>query len=137
MKKNRIYLVAFMFFSASCGDVKKEPEASKASEIETESKAPPVAAKKNGISEEDYKKGLALVASSDCFTCHKLSEKFVGPSYRDVSARYTAHYDTLDKLATKIIKGGVGNWGQVPMPAHPTLSKEDAIQMLKYVLAVE
>jgi cytochrome c len=96
-----------------------------------------VATLKNGISQEDHDKGLELVAKSDCLSCHKVAEKFVGPAYKDVANRYTAHPDTLNKLATKIIKGGVGNWGQVPMPPHPALSKEDAVLMAKYDLADE
>lgn len=140
MNKKIIYLAAFILFSFACGDTKQEPSTSKTSETEANTPPPPpptAATRKNGISQEDYDKGLALVASSDCLTCHKLAEKFIGPSYKDVSNRYTAHPDTLDRLATKIIKGGMGNWGQVPMTPHPTLSKEDAVQMVKYVLAVE
>jgi cytochrome c len=137
MKKNLIYLAAFTFFLSSCGDAKKEPEASTASETETKTAPPPVATRKNGISQEESDKGLALIATSDCLTCHKLTEKFVGPSYREVSNRYTAHPDTINKLATKIIKGGAGSWGPVPMTPHPQLSKDDAVQMVKYVLGVE
>jgi cytochrome c len=139
MNKNLIYIAAFLFFGLSCSDTKKEseePEAPKAPETETKA-PPPVATLKNGISQEDHDKGLALVAKSDCLSCHKLLDKFTGPAYRDVANRYTAHPDTIDKLATKIIKGGVGNWGPIPMTPHPTLSKEDAVQMVKYVLTIE
>src|SRR5688500_2521967 len=115
MNKNLLYLAAMLFFSTACADNKKEPEAAKTAQAEEKPAPPPVPTLKNGISQEDYDKGLALVGKSDCLTCHKLSEKFVGPAYRDVANRYTAHPDTLDKLATKIIKGGVGNWGPVPM----------------------
>lgn len=137
MIKNLVYLAALTFSLSACGgDTKKEPEA-KASETKTEASPPPVATRKNGITQEDYEKGLALVASSDCLTCHKLNEKLIGPAYTDISNRYTAHPDTMSMLATKIIKGGAGNWGPVQMTPHPQISKENAVQMVKYILAVE
>lgn len=83
----------------------------------------------------DYKNGLALVAKSDCLTCHKVSETSTGPSYKDVAAKYPNADDaTVTMLAEKIIKGGSGNWGQIPMTPHPTVSIDDAKQMVKYVL---
>lgn len=137
MKKHLIYLLTCTFVIASCGDSKKEPEASKAADAETKTEVPAVATLKNGISKEDYDKGLALIGSSDCLTCHKLTEKLVGPSYQEVSNRYTANPDTINMLATKIIAGGAGKWGLAAMTPHPQISKEDAVQMVKYVLAVE
>lgn len=136
MNKNLVYIAAIVLFSSACGDTKNEP-AAKTAETETKAAPPPVPTLKNGFTQADYDKGLALVAKSDCFTCHKVSEKFVGPAYKDVANRYTSNPDTLDKLATKIITGGAGNWGPVPMSAHPTVSKEDALQMVKYVLTIE
>jgi len=86
-------------------------------------------------SNPDYKNGLALVAKSDCLTCHKVSETSTGPSYKEVAAKYAnADYATVTMLAEKIIKGGSGNWGQIPMTPHPTVSIDDAKQMVKYVL---
>ena len=83
----------------------------------------------------DYQKGLALVAKSDCLTCHKVSETSTGPAYKDVAAKYPNADDaTVSMLADKIIKGGSGNWGQIPMTPHPTVSVDDAKQMVKYVL---
>lgn len=85
-----------------------------------------------------YKKGLGLVAKSDCLTCHKIDEKLVGPSYRSVAEKYTgAPNDVIAALAQKIIKGGVGNWGNVPMLAHPTLSQDDAETMVRYILLLK
>lgn len=140
MNKYTLYLVAVIFFAA-CGNGNSEPQATATADTPStataEPVAPPVATKKNGITQEDYEKGLALVASSDCLTCHKLKEKLIGPAYKDVADRYTAHPDTLNKLAAKIIKGGVGNWGPIPMTPHPDVSKEDAVQMVKYVLSIE
>jgi len=86
----------------------------------------------------DYKKGLALVANSDCLTCHKINEAATGPSYADVAAKYAGADDAqITMLANTIIKGGVGNWGQVPMTPHPDISEADAKQMVKYVLLLK
>jgi cytochrome c len=82
----------------------------------------------------DYKKGLALIAANDCLTCHKVDEKVTGPAYRDVANKYDNTDANVKMLAQKVIKGGSGNWGTVPMTPHPALSETDAEQMVKYVL---
>lgn len=89
-------------------------------------------------SNPDYEKGLALVGQSDCFTCHKVDEGIQGPSYRDVANKYAGEGSAIvPKLAEKIIKGGTGVWGQVPMIAHPAISQEDAEAMVKYILLLK
>jgi len=89
-------------------------------------------------SNPDYEKGLALVAQSDCLTCHKVDEKIQGPTYRDVANKYGSMPDTIiTHLANKIIKGGFGVWGEIPMTPHPTLSQEDAAAMVKYILLLK
>lgn len=106
------------------------------STIATDDKAKPAAAdlSKN----PDYQKGIALVASNDCLTCHKIDEASTGPAYRDVAAKYAGADDAqISALADKIIKGGSGNWGSVPMTAHDGLSKDDAKAMVKYVLLLK
>ena len=85
----------------------------------------------------DYEKGLNLVAKSDCFTCHKLREASTGPSYGDVAKKYENTEANVNMLADKVIAGGQGVWGQVPMSAHPALSKDDAKQMVKYILLLK
>ncbi|WP_183574499.1 c-type cytochrome [Mucilaginibacter sp. X5P1] len=81
--------------------------------------------------------GKALIAKNDCLTCHKLDQKIVGPAYQDVANKYTASADVIDTLANKVIKGGSGNWGSVPMSAHPDLSMDDAREMIKYILSLK
>lgn len=88
-------------------------------------------------SHPDYQKGLELVAQSDCLTCHRIDDKNVGPSYREIANKYKADKASFEMLTDKIIKGGSGNWGQVPMTPHPNLSKEDAEQMLKYIFLLK
>lgn len=88
-------------------------------------------------SDADADKGLNLIAQSDCLTCHKVEEKLVGPAYRDVAKKYENTPANVDSLASKIIHGGAGNWGQVPMTPHPQLAKEDAQTMVKYILSLK
>lgn len=85
----------------------------------------------------DADKGLELIAQSDCLTCHKVEEKLVGPAYREVAAKYPNNQATLDSLASKIIHGGAGVWGQVPMTPHPTIPVEDAQTMVKYIMSLK
>lgn len=85
-------------------------------------------------SNPDYQKGLALIATSDCLTCHKVNEKLTGPAYRDVANKYENTEANVAMLAEKIIKGGQGVWGTIPMTPHAQMSQADAEQMAKYVL---
>jgi len=92
----------------------------------------------NALSDNpDYQKGLALVAGSDCLTCHKTSEKNIGPAYKDVAAKYENTEENVKMLAAKVIKGGSGNWGAIPMTPHPQLKQEDVEQMIKYILLLK
>jgi cytochrome c len=86
----------------------------------------------------DYKAGLALIAQSDCLTCHSVNDKINGPAYKDVATKYANAGDTIvSHLAKKIIDGGAGVWGEVPMTPHPQISQADAEQMVKYVLLLK
>ena len=69
--------------------------------------------------------------------CHKNTEASTGPAYQDVAAKYPNDDNTIDSLSDKIIKGGAGHWGQIPMTPHPTLSKDDAKAMLKYIMSLK
>jgi len=88
-------------------------------------------------SNPDYEKGLALIASNDCLTCHKIDEKLTGPAYRDVANKYENTDANIKMLAGKILKGGSGVWGDVAMTPHPGLAEEDAEQMVKYILLLK
>jgi cytochrome c len=83
---------------------------------------------------EDFSKGMTLIANSDCLTCHKLNEKVIGPAYKEVAKKYAYTPANVKMLAGKIIKGGAGNWGPIPMTAHAALSQADAESMVKYIL---
>lgn len=81
-------------------------------------------------------KGLMLISSSDCKACHSDLKKSIGPSYYDVSLKYKGNSGALESLTKKVISGGKGVWGDIPMPAHPQLSTEEAAEIVKYVLSV-
>ena len=86
----------------------------------------------------DYQKGIALIAKSNCLTCHKIDDPLTGPPYREVANKYAGMPDTIiDHLAKKIISGGTGVWGQIPMIAHPEISEDDAKAMVKYILLLK
>ena len=108
MKKYIVYSVAL--FLISCGDA-KDPEAAK---------------------------GLELITKSDCFTCHKLTEAFIGPPYSAIAKKYKLINDrSMDSMVTQIIAGGRGRWGNVPMPAHSLISNADAQTMVHYIMSIK
>ncbi len=79
----------------------------------------------------------ALMAKSDCNTCHNRDVKTVGPAYIEIARRYDTSPQRKESLIQKIKDGGAGNWGDVPMTAHPNLSVEDAATMVDYILALD
>ena len=129
MKKVLGTMAAVILLAACGGSSEKKTE---------ETAAAPAATASNDLSSNpDYTKGLALVAGSDCLTCHKTSEKNIGPAYKDVAAKYENTEENVKMLAGKIIKGGQGVWGAIPMTPHSTLSEADAEQMVKYILLLK
>jgi cytochrome c len=80
--------------------------------------------------------GVALMAASDCKSCHLIDQKSAGPSYRDVAKRYATDIKAVETLSDKILKGGAGEWGETAMAAHPQLSKDQAVQMVEYILSL-
>lgn len=106
---------------------------------EQKTATPAIAEKKDDLSSHpDYKKGLSLVASNDCLTCHAVNQTTTGPAYADIANKYAGADDAqITKLAQTIMKGGSGNWGQVPMTPHPALSEDDAKAMVKYILLLK
>lgn len=117
---------------AACGgETEKKEDKAAETTVATE---PPA----NDLSSNpDYQKGLELIAKSDCLTCHKTSDKLIGPAYKEVAAKYENNDETIALLAGKIIKGGKGVWGEVPMTPHPQIADADAKQMVKYILLLK
>jgi len=81
--------------------------------------------------------GGKLITSLDCATCHKVDVKVIGPAFKDVAAKYPATEANIDTLAHKVMRGGKGNWGDIPMAAHPTLSEADAKTIVTYILSLK
>jgi cytochrome c len=82
-------------------------------------------------------KGLELIGSNDCMACHSIDNKIIGPAYKDVAAKYENNQANVDSLVAKVKKGGMGNWGNVPMTPHPDLPDADAREMVKYILSLK
>ena len=78
-----------------------------------------------------------LAKAKNCMACHAVSNKLVGPSYKDVADKYGNQKGAEDKLVQKVMKGGAGAWGPVPMPANPQVSEAEARSLVKWVLATK
>ena len=77
-----------------------------------------------------------LAKKHACFACHAVDKKLVGPSYKDVAAKYRADKDGAEaKLADKVKKGGQGVWGQVPMPPNAQVPDADIHTLVKWILS--
>jgi cytochrome c len=76
-----------------------------------------------------------LAQKKNCMACHAVDKKVVGPSYQDVAAKYAGQKDAVDKLSQKVIKGGAGVWGPVPMPANTAVSDAEAKQLVTWILS--
>ena len=75
-----------------------------------------------------------LAQKKNCMACHAIDKKLVGPAYKDVAAKYAGQKDAVDKLAAKVVKGGAGVWGAVPMPANPQVTDAEAKQLVQWIL---
>ena len=133
--KKTFFILTVATFAFACGNQDSATTAGADSSATATTHEEPAAV--DVTENPDYVKGLELIAQSDCLTCHKVDEKAIGPAYRDVANKYAKDDQTVSMLADKIIKGGAGVWGQIPMTPHPNLSKQDAEQMVKYVLLLK
>lgn len=131
MKKTFIMIAALGLLTACGGDEKEKEKEGTASEQKTEKTEADLS--DNPV----YQKALTIINNSDCRTCHLIEEKNIGPAWRDVANKYADSANAVEYLSHKIINGGSGVWGQVPMAAHPTMSQEDAETLAKYVLLLK
>jgi cytochrome c len=79
----------------------------------------------------------ALAQAKNCMACHAVDNKVVGPAYKDVATKYKGDKAAVDKLASKIIKGGAGVWGPVPMPANAQVNEAEAKKLAVWVLTLK
>ena len=135
MQKSKLLLILLLPFVFSCSKNEKTndsgvPTFSEHVDVKTEP-TEPESVDVVALAAE----GKTLVEASDCMTCHQINEKMIGPSYKDVANKYSEA--DLDLLVDKIINGGSGNWGNVPMAAHNGLSKENSRKMVYYILSLK
>lgn len=127
MKKTiLLFAVAATFFACGGGGSDKKDGAEP--EKKEEAKVP---------DDPAYAEGLALVAGSDCTTCHKIDEAFTGPAYKDVANKYANTPENIALLSSRVIKGSKGIWGEAQMTPHGSLSQADAEKMVKYILMLK
>lgn len=137
-KSLNLAIVALAGLAFACGGGETTSE----STTVTETPAAPAPAIELSLEEKYqdnpvYIKGLEKVKASDCTSCHMVERKIVGPSYADVAAKYESTEENIAMLAQKVVEGGVGVWGEIPMPPHPTVSLDDAKDMVAYVLLLK
>jgi cytochrome c len=80
---------------------------------------------------------LDFAQKKNCLSCHAVDKKLLGPSYKDVAARYAGQKDAVDKLSAKVMKGGAGAWGNLPMPANPQVTDAEARQLVQWILTLK
>lgn len=78
-----------------------------------------------------------LATKKNCMACHAIDKKLVGPAYKEVAKKYAGDAKAADKLAEKIIKGGSGTWGAIPMPANTQVSAAEAKTLATWVLSLK
>lgn len=92
--------------------------------------------KYSGKDQVQTSEGEKIMAKQDCATCHKIDKKVIGPSYLDIAKKYPMNDKNISYLSDKIIKGGSGVWGAIPMAPHAALKKDDAKKIAKYILSL-
>ena len=131
MKKVFIMAATLVVLAACGGGEKKDEKASATSEQKAEGTTDDLS--NNPV----YQKAITIIANSDCRTCHLVDEKNIGPAWREVANKYAGMDTAVKYLAQKIIDGGSGVWGQVPMAPHSSMTQEDAETLAQYVLLLK
>ncbi len=128
--KNTLFVIAMVMVIASCGSKKEESANTEDYGTPDESTAPVAAV-------DAITQGESLVKASDCKTCHHPTNKIIGPSHAEVATKYDFTQASVTLLAGKIISGGSGVWGEIPMTPHPDITQADAEKMARYVLSLD
>ena len=121
-----LFVAGVVTLLASCGGGGTKPEEKK------EEKS----ASANLSDNPDYQKGLKIASTSGCLNCHDVANKISGPSYQEVADKYAGSDTAVSYLTKKILAGGTGVWGEVPMPPQP-VTPEEAEAVVKYVLLLK
>jgi len=135
-RKKNILLISFLLFSLCylpCCNHKPEQQNSR----KTIDYIRQIPGRNDSIPIEDAEKGKVLISYSDCYTCHKINQRSVGPAFNDIAKRYPANKVYIDMLARKVIMGGSRSWGYPVMDPHPKVSFEEAKTMVDYILSMK
>jgi cytochrome c len=76
-----------------------------------------------------------LAKKHNCLACHTVDKKVVGPSYKEVAAKYRGDKGAEAKMIDKVKKGGTGVWGQIPMPPNAAVPDADVRTLVKWILS--
>ena len=125
MKRTFLLLTAITLILAACGGSSTDSTDTNSTTASPAAEAPA----KTG--------GELLIAKSDCVGCHNKENKLIGPAYQEIAAKYPSNEENINLLAGKIIKGGKGVWGTVPMTPHAKITEDDAKQMVTYILSLK
>ena len=98
---------------------------------------PQLSVESNNATSTQKSSAELLMEKSDCYTCHSVDTKLIGPSFDGISKKYANDNKSVHKLVDKIINGGSGVWGEVPMQAHSQMSTEDATEMVNFILSIK
>ena len=140
MKKLLVSMMIAAGLYACGGGESAETSESKPISNATVEEVAPVEAKENTETTPKIEidaAGKKLIEASDCRTCHNDDTKLIGPAYKDVAKKYENNAANVKMLAQKIIKGGQGNWGEIPMAGHKDISEKDASTMVEYILSMK
>ena len=126
MKKTLLILSAFTLLLAACGGGNTPETNSSGTTTATPAEPKPA-----------MEPGELLIVKSDCIGCHQKEEKLIGPSYLEIAEKYPSTPENITLLAGKILTGGKGVWGPVPMTPHTKITEDEAKTMVKYILSLK
>ncbi|WP_113654257.1 c-type cytochrome [Pedobacter namyangjuensis] len=126
MKRTLLILSAVTLFLGACGGSSESTDTASS----TATTAPTV-------SKPAMDPGELAIVKSDCIGCHNKDNKIIGPSYLEIAEKYPSTDENIALLASKIIKGGKGVWGEIPMTPHTKITEDEAKTMVKYILSLK
>lgn len=136
MKKSLFFCLVFAsIISCSKSESFSIPDHKNVTVDETSVEAPKIDSA--AISLKNIAEGKSLIEGTDCMSCHQTNGKLIGPSYLDITGKYENNPANIELLAIKIVDGGSGVWGNVPMAAHPGMNRENAKKMVAYILSLK
>lgn len=131
------YGIAMMLLTVSCQFSAEDGKHVGQEKVKVQDYIRPIPGKNDTISPDILESGKVLISYSDCYTCHKESDRSFGPAFRDIAKRYPMNAVYIRILAQKVILGGTGAWGNAVMLAHPKLPAENAERMVSYILSLK